>query len=135
LNTKYYAGIMTCCLIFATDVTNANVVDDLLNSYSQDGAKEFNATIASEQWTKKIPNVKTGKPRSCSTCHTKNLRNTGKHVKTGKRIKPLAPSENAERLTDAKHIEKWFRRNCKWTLGRECTPQEKGNFLLFIQNQ
>ena len=37
--------------------------------------------------------------------------------------------------TDPEHIEKWFTRNCKWTLGRECTPQEKGDFLLMIRSK
>ena len=52
---------------------------------------------------------------------------------TGKAIEPLAPSANPKRLTDPEHIEKWFLRNCKWTLGRECTPQEKGDFLVMIR--
>ncbi|MFK5970948.1 MAG: DUF1924 domain-containing protein [Candidatus Marithrix sp.] len=30
-------------------------------------------------------------------------------------------------------IRKWFKRNCKWTLGRECNAQEKGDILKFIQ--
>ncbi|MEA3244387.1 MAG: DUF1924 domain-containing protein, partial [Pseudomonadota bacterium] len=33
---------------------------------------------------------------------------------------------------DGKKIEKWFKRNCKWTLGRECTAQEKADFLAYI---
>ena len=67
--------------------------------------------------------------------HSADLTSTGKHVRTGKKIKPLAPSVNPKRLTDTKKIEKWFKRNCKWTLGRECTPQEKGNVLAFIKSK
>lgn len=44
----------------------------------------------------------------------------------------MKPAVNPERLVDAKKIEKWFLRNCKWTFGRECTAQEKGDFLTFI---
>ncbi|MBA1331752.1 cytochrome C, partial [Candidatus Endoriftia persephone str. Guaymas] len=27
------------------------------------------------------------------------------------------------------------KRNCRWTFGRDCTPQEKGDLMLFIQGQ
>ena len=47
----------------------------------------------------------------------------------------MAPSVNPKRLTDRSKIEKWFKRNCKWTLGRECTPQEKGDILTFLLAQ
>ena len=63
-----------------------------------------------------------------------NLTATGKHVRTGKPIKPMSPTVNPERLTSSKDIEKWFLRNCKWTLGRECSPQEKADLLLYISN-
>lgn len=46
----------------------------------------------------------------------------------------MAPSANPERLTDVRKIEKWFKRNCKWTLGRECSAQEKTDLLLYINN-
>ena len=32
-------------------------------------------------------------------------------------------------------MEKWFRRNCHWTLGRACMPEEKADFLAFIQSR
>mgnify|MGYP003632782727 FL=1 len=73
--------------------------------------------------------------RSCTSCHGEDLKNEGKHIRTNKAIKALAPSVNSSSLTDAKKIEKWFKRNCKWTLGRECSPQEKGDILTYIQNQ
>jgi len=56
-------------------------------------------------------------------------------VKTGKTIEPIAVSANPERFTDVSKTEKWFRRNCKWTLGRECTPQEKGDLLTWLGGQ
>ena len=56
-------------------------------------------------------------------------------TKTGKVIDPMAPSVNPKRFTDAKEIEKWFKRNCTWTVGRECTPQEKGDFLSYLRTQ
>jgi len=32
-------------------------------------------------------------------------------------------------------INKWFLRNCEWTLGRACTDQKKANILSWLQNQ
>ena len=111
----------------------ADTVADLLKQYESQGASRFAAASAEAMWTKAFADAKTGEPRKCSTCHTEDLKRAGKHAVTGKPIEPLAPSANPKRLTDAEHVEKWFARNCKWTLGRECTPQEKGDFLVMIQ--
>jgi Domain of unknown function (DUF1924) len=50
----------------------------------------------------------------------------------GKVVEPLAPSANPDRLTDRRDVEKWFKRNCKQVLGRECTAVEKGHFITFL---
>ena len=111
----------------------ADTVADLLKQYESLGASRFTAATAEAMWSKTFADAKTGESRKCSLCHTEDLRRTGKHAVTGKAIEPLAPSANPKRLTDPEHIEKWFARNCKWTLGRECTPQEKGDFLVMIR--
>jgi mono/diheme cytochrome c family protein len=69
---------------------------------------------------------------SCAACHTENPAASGKHAKTGKIIKAMAPAANAERFTDAAKVEKWFKRNCNDVLGRVCTPQEKGDVLAYL---
>lgn len=71
---------------------------------------------------------------SCASCHTQSPLAEGKHAKTGKRIAPLAPAANAERFTDARAVDKWFRRNCNDVLGRECTAQEKGDVLQYLRS-
>lgn len=76
--------------------------------------------------------TKHGSDWSCSTCHTDNPAAVGKHTETSKMIDPLAPSANAERFTDTKKVNKWFKRNCKDVLGRECTSQEKGDVLTYL---
>jgi cytochrome c peroxidase len=106
-----------------------NVVNKLLQEYITQGANTADAEQGKQLWQKTF--TKNGK-RSCASCHTKNLTQDGKHIKTGKVIKPMAPSFNPERLTDRKKVNKWFKRNCKWTLGRECTAQEKTNLLVYI---
>jgi cytochrome c553 len=74
-----------------------------------------------------------GEKMNCATCHGKDLKQPGQHNKSGKRIEAMAPSANAERYTDLEKIEKWFTRNCKQVLQRECTAQEKGDVLRYLQ--
>ncbi|MBD3649169.1 MAG: DUF1924 domain-containing protein [Pseudomonadales bacterium] len=72
---------------------------------------------------------------SCATCHGDTPREEGRHTRTGKTIDPMAPTVNPERFRDADKVEKWFLRNCKWTVGRECTTAEKGNMLEWLIQQ
>lgn len=130
---RFHIAILAASLYVAA--VHAGAVDDLLRRYQADGARNFDAATAERQWTQSVVDRKTGEERRCSSCHTENLKSAGKHATTGKRIEPLAPSVNPKRLTDVEHIEKWFMRNCKWTLGRECTSQEKGNFLVMIRSK
>lgn len=117
----------------ATPASAASVVDERLKAYQTEGAGPFSAEAGASMWQKEF-NPKAGKPaRSCTTCHGSNLKKAGKHQRTKKAIKPMSPAANSERLTDSKKVEKWFKRNCKWTVGRLCTPQEKGDFLLYIK--
>jgi mono/diheme cytochrome c family protein len=72
------------------------------------------------------------KAESCSSCHTANPKEGGRHVRTNKAIEPLAPSANPERFTDMAKVEKWFKRNCNEVLNRACTPQEKADFAAYV---
>jgi len=132
---KPFQLITAFLFITISQSISANTVDHLIDEYKSQGANSFSLQNAKSMWSNEYRSNKDGSLRSCTTCHTNNLTKAGKHKKTGKRIDPLAPSINQDRLTDKKKIEKWFKRNCKWTLGRQCTPQEKGSFLLYIQNQ
>lgn len=106
--------------------------DPILQAY---GAGPFDPLTGEAAWVQEHRPVGDARPRSCSTCHGADLTRPGRHVKTGKSIEPLAVSVNPVRLTDANKVEKWLRRNCRWTLGRECTTREKGDFLRYISNQ
>jgi hypothetical protein len=72
---------------------------------------------------------------SCSTCHTNDPRGAGRHALTSKSIEPLSPLGNPARFSDAAKVEKWFKRNCKDVLKRECTAVEKGDLLTFLLSQ
>ncbi len=106
-------------------------VDQLLQDYALQGAHAANPAQGQLLWQKKF--TQNGE-RSCASCHTNDLTQNGWHVKTRKLIKPMSPSVNPERLSDSKKVNKWFKRNCKWTLGRECTAQEKSDLLVYMEN-
>ena len=129
--------IMLLLISLSTSFAQADTktVNTLLQAYATQGAITADAEQGKQLWQKIFKGDDEYAERSCSSCHTQDLTATGKHVKTNKTIKPMAPSINPERLSDSKKIEKWFKRNCKWTLGRECTAQEKADFLLYIDNQ
>lgn len=71
---------------------------------------------------------------SCASCHGAVPTQAGRHAATGKPIGPLAPAFNPERFTDAQKAEKWFRRNCKDVLSRECTAAEKSDVIAWLMS-
>ena len=122
--------------LLGVDATaSAGPVDELLQQFRAQGAGGFTVTAGEQLWERKAIDPKTGEARRCALCHTADLKKKGKHASTGKVIEPMAPSVNPERLSDRKKIEKWLARNCKWTLGRECTPQEKGDVLTMLRSR
>lgn len=135
MNRRVWRPVLLSALLLAPLASQASTVDEQLATYRASGAGPFAAQKGEQLWQQKVVNARDGKPRSCTTCHGMDLRRPGKHVKTGKVIKPLSPAVNSERLTSAKKMRKWFKRNCKWTWGRECTAQEKGNLLTFLNKQ
>lgn len=76
-----------------------------------------------------------GKPDtpSCTSCHGKSPLAMGQ-TRAGKPIDPMAVSVAPDRYTDMAKTEKWFKRNCTSVLGRECTAQEKGDFITFMSS-
>lgn len=69
---------------------------------------------------------------SCASCRRDAPLTAGKHAKTGKTIDPIAPVANAAAFTDTARVDKWFRRNCKDVLGRECSAREKADVLAYL---
>jgi len=98
------------------------------------GARQGSASFAgfSAQRGEAFFNNIHGQEWSCASCHTKDPTAAGKHAKTDKPIKPLAPAANAERFTSTAKVEKWFKRNCNDVVGRACTAQEKGDVLAYL---
>ncbi len=73
-----------------------------------------------------------GNEWKCAACHGAVPTAKGEHAVTHKVIEPMAPAFNAQRFTDAAKVEKWFRRNCKDVLARECTAREKADVLTWL---
>jgi len=126
---------LLACFPIAAPAWASDAVNDLLMRYRQQGAGAFDAVRGRVLWQSTHVQRKLGRRVSCTTCHTNDPRNPGQHVRTGKEIEPMAPSVSPGRLSDTAKIEKWFRRNCRWTWGRICTPQEKGDILIFLGGQ
>ncbi len=129
LNSVYLLGLTVIIGIPVLTVSASEATNSLLQEYQITTAIPFSATEGEILWTKE------SNARSCTTCHSTSVKKMGKHNRTGKMIKPISPTVNPERLTDIKKIKKWLLRNCKWTFGRECTTQEKGNILLWLSQQ
>ena len=126
--------LLVAALLLSQTVFAQTALDEAFALYKGEENLSFSAERGKEMWNKQRIDEE-GKARDCNSCHGKDFTKPGKHVKTGKKIDPMAPSVNKERYTDLKTIKKWFKRNCKWTYGRECTNQEKGDFLLFLSQQ
>ena len=77
-------------------------------------------------------NSKQGGQWSCASCHGTPPTADGKHASTGKAIKPLAPPFNPQVYTDSARVDKWFRRNCKDVLSRECSAAEKADVMAYL---
>ncbi len=116
---------ITAMVVHATEVSDA-----MLEEFASEATTPFSAEAGAATWVAPEPNG-----RSCESCHGESLYVTGSHYKTGELIEPMAPSVNSERLTERRKINKWFLRNCKWTYGRVCTAQEKGDILLWLSQQ
>ncbi|MBX3677746.1 MAG: DUF1924 domain-containing protein [Rhodocyclaceae bacterium] len=125
------AGI--AAMILSTAVL-AGPREDLLAQYAA-AAKSagFSAARGQILHTQNFSGGKADTP-SCTSCHGKDTRSAGR-TRTGKAIEPVALSVTPARYTDPAKVEKWFKRNCTEVLGRECTPQEKGDWLSFVLSQ
>lgn len=93
--------------------------DPAFSGFSAERGRQFYASRHGADW-------------SCASCHGATPTAPGRHAGTGKAIAPFAPAVNAERFTDPARVEKWFRRNCRDVVARECTSSEKGDVLKFV---
>ncbi|NQU65299.1 MAG: DUF1924 domain-containing protein [SAR324 cluster bacterium] len=126
---------MTSLIVTATPLTP--VVQNYLQTLSVEAKeadphfKNFSAEKGQNLLFQQRRHSVENEMRACTTCHTNDFSKQGQTV-VGKAIEPFSPAVNQSRFRDLEKIEKWFRRNCKWVLERECTSAEKGNSLTYL---
>lgn len=118
----------------STSLMAANVDNERVQKASH-LTKQSNLAKGKQLWQQKFIGIKPYTERSCTSCHGASVMLMGKHIKTNRQIKPMALSSNPQRLTKKTKIDKWFLRNCKWTMGRECTQQEKIDITAYLKSQ
>lgn len=124
---SYFLQVAALAFAFAANAADAAAPPDLLAGYvaqagipaSPDRGRQLFVNRHGQQW-------------ACASCHGAMPTTPGEHAATGKPIAPLAPRFNPDRFTDAAKAEKWFRRNCRDVVGRECTAAEKADVLAWL---
>lgn len=130
----FAAVVSIAATVSQPGIASTDSVMQLLNQYRTEAdVAEFSAERGQALWMTTVSID--GDRRRCGSCHTNDLKAQGKHQKTTKPIAAMAPSVNPKRLQKTKTIRKWLKRNCKWTFGRECSAQEKGDLLTWISQQ
>jgi len=130
---KIIAILLLCLAVLPAQASEAT--DQMFDAYRAEGAGEFSAQRGKQMWTQTYTQQKSAKQVNCATCHTDKLQQAGAHIRTGKVIEAMSARTNAGRFNETKKIKKWFLRNCKWTLGRECTAQEQGDYLTYFLSE
>lgn len=123
------------CLLLASFTSHAETPQQIRQIYAAEAsAQQAGFTPAAKRgealFRQRFSN--NDKMPACTSCHTDSPLNAGQHAITGKSVKPLAVSANAERFSDSAKVEKWFGRNCKEVVGRACTPAEKADFVTYM---
>ena len=116
-----------CCGLLAVTAAQASTPQAELQRWEQAGGQAGNAARGQVFFGQRF-----GGEWSCASCHGQPPVRDGKHASTGKKITPLAPAFNAERFTDSAKTDKWFKRNCKDVLSRECTAPEKADVMAYL---
>ncbi|MDX2503233.1 MAG: DUF1924 domain-containing protein [Gammaproteobacteria bacterium] len=135
MKTITFCTLLLINLSSGPALADNETVNRLLQDYATQGAISADEKQGEQLCQKTFEYNGEFAERSCNSCHSNDLTAAGKHVKTSKVIKPMSPSSNAERFTDSKKVEKWFKRNCIWTMGRECSTQEKANLTIYINKK
>jgi len=95
---------------------------------AEEGKAFFNREVIQFKGDAKNP----GKAIACASCHTANPADAGKHIVTGKPIKPLSPEVNPKRFSSVENVEKKFKKHCNEVVGSDCSDQEKGNYIAYL---
>lgn len=123
---------MALVLLLQAAAAHAETPADFLQQYQQQARQMAPGFTASAERGQQFFRRVGSQDWSCSSCHTINPGDRGKHAVTGKAIDPLAPGANAQRFTRADKVDKWFKRNCNDVMGRPCDAAEKSDLLAYL---
>lgn len=124
-----YAEVATAKKLADKYAREAKIVDPNYAGLSaEDGKEFFNREVIQFKGDKS----NAGKAVACASCHTANPADVGKHIVTGKAIKPLAPSVNPKRFASLEYVEKKFTKHCHEVVGSDCTLKEKGDYIAYL---
>lgn len=119
---------LSALLLAAAPAAQAGTPQELLASYVAKAGAPASAERGQKLFT---TNFDKALGLTCTSCH-RNPTGHGKDAVTDKPIKPLAPSANAARFTDAKKSDYQFDLNCRDVVGRLCTAGEKADVLAWL---
>ena len=137
---KYTNLILAALLGFTAlsaqaDVASAEKMEKLYTTIAKSVTPDYagpNADDGKEFYNRKFTLAKGNKEVACASCHTANPADKGKHIVTGKAIKPLSPVVNAKRFSDLDKVEDKFTKHCNEIIGADCKPEEKANFIAYL---
>lgn len=133
MNRTIAVTIATIATVLATPAFADSRTDLLVQYATAAQSTGFSAARGQILHTKNFAGGKADTP-ACTACHGTDSRGSGR-TPTGKTIDAVAISVTPTRYTNPAKVEKWFKRNCIEVLGRECTPQEKGDWLTYVISQ
>lgn len=134
LNVALLAALGLASINASADVTNAIKLQDKYVEIAKTANAEFKAPSAVDGkffFNRKIK-LANGKEAACASCHTQNPADAGKHMVTGKAIKPLSPTVNYKRFSNIDKVEEQFTLHCNDILGADCTAAEKANYIAYL---
>ena len=123
------------CLLLASIAAQAETAQQIGQTYTAEAAARqagFTPSAKRGETLFRQRFANNEKMPACTSCHTDSPLNAGQHAVTGKAIRPLAVAANGQRFSDPAKVEKWFGRNCKEVIGRDCTPAEKADFVTYM---
>lgn len=138
----FIAGAFAVATAFAVAGTaQAADINSIIAGYSANPNPANGKALYEADFTgRQGPDGKVETPK-CRSCHGNTPQQAGQ-TRTGKPIGPMAvsagyrdPKSGLPRFVDERKREKWFLRNCSGVLGRECTNQEKADFLAYMASQ
>ncbi|MES2181063.1 MAG: DUF1924 domain-containing protein [Pseudomonadota bacterium] len=116
------------------DVANAVKLEKKYALFAKQANPEYSSPSAVDGkffFNRKIK-LANGKEAACASCHTQNPADEGKHMVTGKPIKPLSPMVNYKRFSDVDKVEEQFTLHCNDIIGSDCTAAEKANYIAYL---